>query len=161
MVGAWSPTPKGWELIHSQGAYLSCRFNSRLRRVREASYLCFSLTLMFFSLSLSLPSSLSKINKHIKKTRYKLYPPSSNNKTASTTALGSHGTSRVPEFEQPRMRAGAIPESPVGSSLQRTLRAEERIGLTPVLATSEMGCGGNARVKCPLFKGQTVRKSMA
>ena len=148
MVGAWSPTPKGWELISSQGAYLSCRFDSRLRHVWEASYLCLSLTLMFFSLSLSLPSSLSKINKHIKKTRYKLYPPSSNNKRASTNA-GSHGTSRVPEFEQPRMRAGAIPDSPVGSSLQRTLRAEERFGLTPVLATSEMGCGGNARVNAP------------
>ena len=44
-------------LIPRQGTYLGCRFNPQLGRIWEAINQCFSLTLMFLS--------LSQINKHI------------------------------------------------------------------------------------------------
>ena len=53
--------------IPCQGTYLSFRFNLWLGHICEATNLCFSFTLMFLSLcpSISLPVSLSKINKYM------------------------------------------------------------------------------------------------
>ena len=62
--------PAKWKvpaLIPCQGTCLGCGFGPWLGHVHEAIYRCFSLTLMFLSLSFSLPSPLSrkKINKII------------------------------------------------------------------------------------------------
>ena len=56
-------TKKAAGLILSQGTYLNCRFNPWPGHVREATNRWFSNWCL--SLSLSLPPSLSKINKHI------------------------------------------------------------------------------------------------
>ena len=51
--------------IPGQGTCLGCRFGPRSGRIQEATDPCFSLTSVFLSLSLSVPSPLSKINKHV------------------------------------------------------------------------------------------------
>ena len=51
--------------IPGQGTYLGCKFDPQSGCIWEATNRYFSLTLMFLSLSLSLPSSFSKINKDI------------------------------------------------------------------------------------------------
>ena len=50
--------------IPSQSTCLGCRFSSQSGHVQEATN-PFSLTSKFLSLSLSIPSPLSKINKHV------------------------------------------------------------------------------------------------
>ena len=49
-------------LIPGQGTYLGCRFDPWPKPVSGATEQCFSLTLMFLSLSFSLPLSLKQIN---------------------------------------------------------------------------------------------------
>ena len=51
--------------IPSQGMSLGCRFGTRWGHVQEATNQCFSFTVMFFSLSLSLASPRSTVNKHV------------------------------------------------------------------------------------------------
>ena len=57
--------PKGSSSSSSQGTCLVCGFGPQWGHVQEATLRYFSLTSMFLSLSLSLPSLLSEINKHV------------------------------------------------------------------------------------------------
>ena len=57
--------PKGCSSSSSQGTCLVCGFGPQGGHAWEAALWCLSLTSMFLSLSLSLPSLLSEINKHV------------------------------------------------------------------------------------------------
>ena len=57
-------TLKGHQFDSSSGHMPSCRLTPQQARIWETTNQCFSLTLMFLSLSLFLPSLLSKANNH-------------------------------------------------------------------------------------------------
>ena len=75
MKQSWLGGPVAWSIvlytkkvvgsIPGQGTYLGCGFYPHSGHVWETTNLCFSLTSMFLSLSLSLLSPLPKINKHV------------------------------------------------------------------------------------------------
>ena len=63
LVGVLSCTQKFVGLIPGQGTYLGCEFGPFLGHVWEAMDQCFFLTMMFLSLSFSLPFLLKSIIK--------------------------------------------------------------------------------------------------
>ena len=58
-------------LIPGLGTHLHCGFNPRLERIWEATDRCFSLTLMFDSLSLPLPLFLESIKTYYQVSKKK------------------------------------------------------------------------------------------
>ena len=68
LVGHHPANQKVTSSVTSQGTCLGCRFGPWLGRMQEDTNRYFSLTSMILSLSFSLPSPLSRINKRRKKT---------------------------------------------------------------------------------------------
>ena len=59
--------------IPNWGTCLGCEFSTHSGYIQEATNLCFSSTSVFLSLSLSLPSPHSRINKHVLQNIFKKY----------------------------------------------------------------------------------------
>ena len=81
----------GWSTVQqTEESGFNFWFGPWTGRVWEATYQCFSLTWMLCSLSLFLPSPLSKINKHVLRWRKKMliFSPPSVTKLIGMTLLG-------------------------------------------------------------------------